>query len=54
MGMEDLRGLSTVFCMLAFFGVVWWAYGPSRKKQFEEAAALPFVGDDSDDSEEVK
>ena len=47
MDLGDLRGLSTVFCMLAFAGVVYWAYGPSRKKHFDDAAELPFAEDES-------
>ena len=46
---NDLRGLSTIFCMVAFAAVVFWAYGPSRKQYFDKAAALPF--DDEDDAE---
>ncbi len=48
MGIEDLRGLSTVFCLLAFAAVVFWAYGPSRKDYFDKAADLPFVDDDKE------
>jgi len=29
--------------MIAFSGVCWWAYGPKRKHQFDEAAQLPFA-----------
>ncbi|MDA0977308.1 MAG: cbb3-type cytochrome c oxidase subunit 3 [Proteobacteria bacterium] len=46
MEMSDLRGLSTVFCMIAFLAVTYWAYGPSRKSYFEEAASLPFLEDE--------
>ena len=42
MDMADLRGLSTIFCILAFGAVVYWAYGPSRKASFEEAAEILF------------
>ena len=42
MDMGDLRGLSTIFCILAFGAVVYWAYGPSRKAGFEEAAEILF------------
>ncbi len=42
MEVSDLRGLATVFCMASFIAVVVWAYTPSRKKDFEEAAKLPF------------
>jgi len=48
--MEDLRGLSTIFCLVAFAAVVFWAYGPSRKSYFDEAAEIPFAEDESEDS----
>jgi cytochrome c oxidase cbb3-type subunit IV len=52
MGIEDLRGLATVLCMLAFAAIVYWAYGPSRKDYFETAAKLPF--EDSDELEIIE
>jgi len=45
MDINDLRGFSTVLVMIAFAGVCWWAFGPSRKKQFEDAANAPFADD---------
>ncbi len=47
MEMTDLRGLATLFCFVAFVAVVYWAYGPSRKEYFNEAAQLPFDDDTS-------
>ena len=41
-----VRSIVTVLSLLAFAGIVWWAFGPSRKSRFEEAAHLPFVEDD--------
>jgi cytochrome c oxidase cbb3-type subunit 4 len=46
MDMSDLRGLATVLCALAFAAVVWWAYTPSRKSDFDSAARLPFDDED--------
>ncbi len=46
MDITDFRSLATVLCAIAFTAVVWWAYGPSRKAQFDEAAKLPFLEDD--------
>ena len=46
MDITDLRGLSTIFCMIAFAAIVYWAYGPSRKGYFEEAGKLPFDEED--------
>ena len=46
MDINDLRGLATVFCMLGFAAVVYWAYEPSRKAYFDKAAELPFLEKD--------
>lgn len=42
MDINDFRGLATVFTMIAFIGVVVWAYSRKRKSRFDEAAQLPF------------
>ncbi len=39
---NTLRGLATVFCLVAFIAVVLWAYSDRKHKDFEEAANLPF------------
>ena len=45
MDINTLRGLSTVFIMIAFAGVCWWAFGKRRKDRFDQAANLPFDDD---------
>ncbi len=45
MDINDLRGIGTVFCMVAFLAVVYWAYSPSRREDFERAGQLPFDDD---------
>jgi cytochrome c oxidase cbb3-type subunit IV len=47
MDINDFRTLATVLVFLAFMGIAWWAYGPSRKKYFDQAAQLPFLEDDT-------
>ena len=47
MDINTLRGISTIFVMIAFLGVCWWAFSPKRKKGFEDAANLPFADEDS-------
>lgn len=32
----------TVVFFITFIGIVWWAYGGSRKARFEEDALIPF------------
>jgi len=46
MDINDLRGLSTAFLMVAFFGLCIWAYSNKRKKSFDEAANLPFADEE--------
>jgi len=46
MDINDLRGLSTAFLMVAFIGLCSWAYSKKRKKEFDEAANLPFADED--------
>jgi cytochrome c oxidase cbb3-type subunit 4 len=43
MDINDLRGLSTVLMLCSFLGLCVWAYSSARKKEFEEAASLPFT-----------
>lgn len=43
MDINDLRGLSTVFAMVAFISVCVWAYSGKRKQKFDDAANLPFA-----------
>lgn len=42
MDINDLRGLGSIFALIAFSGVIWWAYGSGRKKRFERDAEIPF------------
>ncbi len=41
-----LQGIGTILAMMAFFGICWWAFSKHKKKDFEEAAQLPFTDDD--------
>lgn len=45
MDLPTLRGLVTLVLMLAFIGIVIWAWSGKRKKDFEQAARLP-LGDE--------
>jgi len=45
MDIVTFRSLSVVFVALAFLGVCWWAFAPSRRKRFNDAANLPFADD---------
>lgn len=45
MDIGTLRGLGTVLILIAFVGLVFWAYSSKRKKSFDEASMLPFDDD---------
>jgi cytochrome c oxidase cbb3-type subunit 4 len=47
MDINDLRGLSTLFLMIAFIGLCFWAYSSKRKAPFDEAANIPFADEDT-------
>ena len=40
MDINFLRTLMTALAFIAFAGVVWWAFGPSRRERFERDARL--------------
>ena len=56
MDVGTVRGLVTLVLMLAFIGLVLWAWSGRRKADFDEAAQLPLddglspADDDSDDA----
>jgi cytochrome c oxidase cbb3-type subunit 4 len=45
MNIGTVRGLITLALMLAFLGLVIWAYSKPRKTDFDEAARLPLEED---------
>ncbi|MEC9482213.1 MAG: cbb3-type cytochrome c oxidase subunit 3 [Halomonas sp.] len=46
MDIGTFRGITTLLVMIAFLGVVFWAYSKRRKKDFDEASQLPFADED--------
>ena len=47
MDVNTVRTLVTVLAFATFLGIVWWAYGPSRKHRFEADARLVFYEEDA-------
>ena len=45
MDINFLRSMVTVAAFVVFVGILVWAYRPARKKQFDDAAKLPFESD---------
>jgi len=48
MDIGTVRGIITLVLMLAFVGLVFWAYSKRRKADFDEMAQLPFREHPSD------
>jgi cytochrome c oxidase cbb3-type subunit IV len=46
MDLGVIRGTGTVTLLVAFVVLCFWAWSPRQKKAFDEAAMLPFAGDD--------
>jgi cytochrome c oxidase cbb3-type subunit 4 len=42
MDINLMRSLVTLAALVAFVGIAVWAWWPSRQKQFDDAASLPF------------
>jgi cytochrome c oxidase cbb3-type subunit 4 len=49
MDLNLLRSLVMIAALAAFLGIVWWAYGPSRRNRFERDGRLPFDDDSHGD-----
>lgn len=46
MDINVIRGLGTVFALIAFIGIVAWAYSSRHKDRFEDDGMIPFQEDD--------
>jgi cytochrome c oxidase cbb3-type subunit IV len=40
MDIDFIRSVLTVAVIAAFFGIVWWAYAPSRKSAWQRRGQL--------------
>ena len=50
----DLRAWMTVLEFGVFLGIVWWAWGPGRRGQFDEAARSVLEDDEPADASGVR
>ncbi|NVK11739.1 MAG: cbb3-type cytochrome c oxidase subunit 3 [Gammaproteobacteria bacterium] len=48
MDQGTLQGLGTVFAFIAMIAIFAWAFSKNRKKDFDEAANLPFADEPND------
>jgi cytochrome c oxidase cbb3-type subunit 4 len=46
MDLNDLRSAITLLSFVMFIGLVLWAWSARRRSSFDEAAQLPFDGDE--------
>lgn len=46
MSQSIIGSISVVLVALAYGAVLWWVFGKHRKKDFDEAANLPFDKDE--------
>ena len=46
MELNDIRAWHTVILLISFVGIVIWAYSRRRKRDFDEAANLPFADEE--------
>jgi cytochrome c oxidase cbb3-type subunit 4 len=46
MSIDDLRIAVTILSFVSFIGVVGWACSQRNRGRFDEAARLPFKGDE--------
>lgn len=53
MDINAFRSIVTVTLFVVFVGIVIWAYSKRRKKDFEEAAHLPFDDDEDNDGNQA-
>jgi cytochrome c oxidase cbb3-type subunit 4 len=52
MDIGTIHSIWTIVLFASFIGVVWWAFGKSRKARFEEDANLVFADEQKAASEE--
>lgn len=50
MDMGTIRGIGTLVLLMSFVVLCVWAWMPKQRRRFDEAAMLPFLGDEADDS----
>jgi cytochrome c oxidase cbb3-type subunit IV len=50
MDLNDLRSLVTVILFASFLGIVVWAYARKNQQSFNDAAQLPFTGEQAGQS----
>ncbi|GAA5644751.1 MULTISPECIES: CcoQ/FixQ family Cbb3-type cytochrome c oxidase assembly chaperone [Vibrio] len=52
MDIGTIHSIWTIVIFVCFIGVVWWAFGKSRKSRFEEDANMIFADEEQAPSKE--
>jgi cytochrome c oxidase cbb3-type subunit 4 len=50
---DNASSVMTVISFITFVAIVWWAYTPANRGNFDQAASLPFAGDEQEAGEEA-
>jgi cytochrome c oxidase cbb3-type subunit 4 len=50
MDINQMRAAVTVLSLFCFIGLVFWVWASHRRAAFDEAARLPFLDDEANDS----
>jgi cytochrome c oxidase cbb3-type subunit 4 len=48
MDINLIREIVMLLALVSFIGIVWWAYGPSRRSRFDRAANAVLEDDEHD------
>jgi cytochrome c oxidase cbb3-type subunit 4 len=48
-----VQSIWTVVVMVLFVGIVIWAWSGKRKARFDEAANIPFIGDEPKPTDKI-
>jgi cytochrome c oxidase cbb3-type subunit 4 len=48
---DSASSVMTVVSFITFVGILWWAYTPHNRANFEQAAGLPFADDENEAGE---
>lgn len=51
MDLTIIRSIITVLMFVIFIGICFWAWSSKRKKEFDDAANLPFADEDATDEQ---
>jgi cytochrome c oxidase cbb3-type subunit 4 len=51
---NTLRGIISILVLITFVAIFFWAYSSKRRKDFDQAANLPFADDNDDNKDQSR